>query len=110
MKLVYTAILFFGLMSSLWGCATMNKEQRTASDSAAFGAVIGTAIFPGVGTLIGAGMGWMGGKRLVKTDKAKRVAELKDELEKQAALRAKIRSLQPWVVTNTAGRVLRNES
>ena len=51
--------------------------------------------------------GFLNGGRILDDDQ---IQELKDELEKQAALRAKIRSLQPWVVTNTAGRVLRNES
>lgn len=87
-------ILILIFAGSLFGCATTTREQKTTSESATWGAVLGTFIFPVVGTAVGAGVGWMSGKKLVKIDQAKRAAEMKDELEKQAVLRAKIRSLK----------------
>ena len=94
MRREWVAILILIFAGSLSGCATTTREQKAASESIAWGAVMGTLIFPVVGTAVGAGMGWMGGKKLVKIDNAKRAAEIKDELEKQAVLRARIESLK----------------
>lgn len=58
------------------------------------GAMIGSMIIPGVGTVAGAGVAWLANRSWEKAEREKRALEIQDELEKQALLREKVRGLK----------------
>lgn len=76
------------------GCASTPREKASSQDATTMGAMIGSMIIPGVGTIVGAGVAWIGNRRLEKAEREKRELEIKDELEKQDLLREKIRKLK----------------
>ncbi|MBI1986807.1 MAG: hypothetical protein HYS70_00465 [Nitrospinae bacterium] len=76
------------------GCASTPRERASSQDATVMGAMMGSMIIPGVGTVVGGGLAWIGNRRLEKAEREKRELEIKDELEKQALLREKIRRLK----------------
>lgn len=78
------------------GCAS-NKgaiQGGRTHHGAAMGALIGTALFPGIGTALGAGLGALGDKAENKKEETFRIIQIKDELQKQLELREKLETLR----------------
>lgn len=92
MRLSFLWYMF--LLLIIVGCGSHTQGGTKGSMTVA-GAAIGTAAVPGIGTAVGAGAGWVTEKEVNRREAAGRIAEIRDEVQKQRALKLTLLAQNP---------------